>query len=136
METLNIKQLLLNLYGLMMEIDLHREDSDVLEELRTSPDAQIDQHLMRIKQLRTKLKAQAHVLRFEKAIQQIRIIKERGIEEIKKFLTPSEQTQLRPLFNKFTELTEEDEAAILEDQEILQLMEILKDRLDDEHDES
>ncbi|WP_341835013.1 hypothetical protein WJU16_19090 [Chitinophaga pollutisoli] len=131
MDTVNTKQLLLNLYGLMMEINLHQEDADVLEDLRASPDDQIDRHLLKIKQLSARLRAKAYRLRFEKAIKQIRILKERGIDEIKKLLSPEEQLQLRPLFNKFTELTVEDEAAILEDQEILQLIEILKDRLDD-----
>jgi hypothetical protein len=135
MDTVNTKQLLLNLYGLMMEINLHQEDADVLEELRASPDRQIDRHMLRIKQISAKLRAKANKLRFEKAIEQVRMLKERGIDEIKKLFSPDEQLRLRPLFNKFTELTLEDETAILEDQEILQLIEILKDRLDDRHDD-
>ena len=45
--------------------------------------------------------------------------------ELKKLLAPHEQVQLVPLFRKLEELT------ILEDQELLHLMEILKDKLDD-----
>jgi hypothetical protein len=35
-----------------------------------------------------------------------------------------------PMFNKFSELSKTDETAILEDQEMLHFMELLKDRVD------
>lgn len=131
MGTVNVQQVLSNLYGLMMEINLHRTDEDVLAELHANPDPQIEKHLLKIKQLNTKLKAQANKVRFEKAIEQIKILKQKGLDEIKKLIQPHEQAQLIPLFRKFEELTQEDEAAILEDQELLHLMEILKDRIDE-----
>jgi len=130
------KEILNNLYGLMMEINLHRADDDILAELQQHNDPQIDKHLLKIKQLSAKLKIEENKLRFKKAIEQITILKKKGIEELKKLLEPHEQVQLIPLFRKFEELTEEDEYEILEDQELLNLMEILKDKLDDENQES
>jgi hypothetical protein len=86
---------------------------------------------VKIKQLNAKLKAEANKVRFQKAIEQIRILKQKGLDEIKKLIQPQEQEQLMPLFRKFEELTKEDEEAILEDQELLHLIEILKDRIDE-----
>jgi hypothetical protein len=131
MGTVNAKQVLSNLYGLMMEMNFHRADEDVLAELHTNPDTQIEKHLVKIKQLNEKLKAEANKVRFQKAIEQIRILKQKGLDEIKKLIQPQEQEQLMPLFRKFEELTKEDEEAILEDQELLHLIEILKDRIDE-----
>ncbi len=131
MATLNAKQVLSNLYGLMMEMNYHRNDEEVLAELEQNPDTQIENHLLKIRQLTAKLKAQQNKYRFEKAIEQIRILKEKGIEELKRLINPIEQEKLIPLFRKFEELTSEDEAAILEDQELLHLLEILKNKIDD-----
>ncbi|MGN8072821.1 hypothetical protein [Mucilaginibacter sp. 22184] len=132
MATFNAKQVLSNLYGLMMEINYHRPDEEVLEELQQKPDPQIDKHLLKIKQLTAKLKAQQNTLRFQRALEQIRKLKEKGIEEIKKLASPQQQAQLIPLFRKFEELTKEDEASILEDQELLLLIEALKNEIDDD----
>lgn len=131
MATVSARQVLSNLYGLMMEINLHRTDEDVLNELNERPDPQIEKHLLRVKQLATKLKAETNRARFQAAVDQLRTLKEKGIEELKKFIRPSEQAEFVPLFRKFEELTEKDEQAILEDQDLLRLMKILKDKLDD-----
>ncbi len=125
------KEILNNLYGLMMEINFHKADDDVLADLQQHGDQQIDKHLIKVKQLSAKLKAEENKLRFQKAIEQITLLKKKGIDELKKLLAPHEQVQLVPLFRKLEELTEEDKSAILEDQELLHLMEILKDKLDD-----
>lgn len=132
MATLNAKQVLSDLYGLMMEINYHRPDEVVLEELKQKPDAQIEKHLVKIRQISAKLKAQANKERFQKAIDQIRILKEKGLDELKKLINPQEQADLVPLFRKFEELTEKDEAAIVEDQELLHLIEVLKNKLDED----
>lgn len=132
MATLNAKQVLSDLYGLMMEINYHRPDEEVLEELQQKPDAQLEKHLVKIRQISAKLKAQANKERFQKAIDQIRILKVKGLDELKKLINPQEQAQLVPLFRKFEELTEKDEAAIVEDQELLHLIEVLKNKLDED----
>ncbi len=131
MGTVSAKQVLSNIYGLMMELNLHRADEDVLKELQENPDPQIEKHLIKIKQLNAKLKAQVNVSRFQKVKEQIKALKELGLEEFKKLIQPQEETQLIPLFRKFEEITEEDEASILEDQELLRLMEILNNRAND-----
>lgn len=131
MATLSAKQVLSNLYGLMMEINLHRSDEDVLAELQAQPDAQVEKHLLRVKQLNAKLRAEATKVRYGQALEQLRLLKERGLAELQKLLQPHERAQLQPLFRKFEELTPEDEAAILEDQELLQLMDVLKRRIDE-----
>ena len=131
MGTVSAKQVLSNLYGLMMELNLYRPDEDVLKELQINPDPQIEKHLVKIKQLNAKLKAQANVSRFQKVKEQVKALKELGLEEFKKLIQPHEETQLILLFGKFEEITEEDEASILEDQELLRLMEILNNRVND-----
>jgi hypothetical protein len=134
MGQLNAKQVLSNLYGLMMEINLHRTDDDVLSDLRANPDEQIENHLLKVKRLTAKLRAQANNVRFAKAVEQIKLLKQKGLDEIKKLIRPEEQVQLIPLFRKFEELSEEDEASILDDQQLLHLIEILKDRLNEDSD--
>lgn len=132
MGTRNTKQILSDLYGLMMEINFHREDEEVLKELKKNPDSQIEQHLLKIKQIQTKLKAEANRRRFEKAKEQFALLKKKGIEEIQRLITPQERVDYAPLFRKFEELTKEDEEAILEDQELLKLLEILKKQIDND----
>ena len=128
---MNPKQVLSNLYGLMMEINLHRPHEDVLMELEASPDGQIESHLLKIKQLNAKLAAEANKRRFQNAIEHLRLLKQKGMDEVRKLLEPEAQVQLMPLFRKFEELTKTDEASILEDQELLHLMQILKDKIDE-----
>ena len=130
MEIMNAKETLNHLYGLMMDINFHRSDEEVWEELEKRPSARIEKHIAKIKQISAKLRAEATRQKYNMALEQIRQFKERGLDDLKKLLGPQEQLQLQPLFRKFEELTAEDEAAILEDQELLQLMALLKDKLD------
>lgn len=132
MATLNAKQVLSNLYGLMMEINYHRLDEEVLEELQQKSNRQIDKHLIKVKQLTAKLRALENKDRFQKALAQIAKLREKGLDELKKLLNPQEVGQLVPLFRKFDELTKDDEKSILEDQELLLLIEILKNKLDND----
>ncbi|UEG51390.1 hypothetical protein LLH06_10440 [Mucilaginibacter daejeonensis] len=122
------KQILNNLYGLMLEINYQQDDKDVLAELEAKPDSVVNNHLLKIKQLTAKLKAEANRQRYADAVSQLQLLKQKGIEEFKKLFSPSDQTKLVPMFNRFTELSQKDEQEILEDQEMLHFMEILKDR--------
>lgn len=131
MSTVNARQVLSNLYGLMMEINFHRADEDILSELNSNPDKTIDGHLLNIKRLRSKLKAQASKEKFQLALEQLTLLKQKGIGELQKLLDPQAQQQLVPLFRKFEGLTKEDEQSILEDQELLRMLELLKDKLDE-----
>lgn len=130
MTTSNAKQVLSNLYGLMMEINFHRQDQEVLEELQQKPDPQLDKHLLKIRQLSTKVRAQQNKYYFQQALDQLKKLKEKGLDELKKLISPEQQVQIIPLFRKFEELTKDDEAAILEDQELLYLIELLKNKID------
>ena len=132
MGTRNTKQILSDLYALMMEINLHREDQDVLKELLENPDSQIEGHLLRIKQIKAKLRAEANRTRFAWANEQLALLKEKGIEEIQRLITPQERIHYAPLFSKFEEMTEEDKLNILEDQELLKILEILNKRINED----
>lgn len=131
MGTQNAKQILSDLYGLMMEINFHREDDEVLKELQENPDAQIEKHLLRIKQIKAKVRAEASHIRFARAIEQLALLKEKGIDEIQRLITPQERIQYAPLFSKFEEMTKEDEANIMEDQELLKMLEILNKKMNE-----
>lgn len=132
METQNTKQILSDLYGLMMEINFHREDEEVLKELQEHPDSQIEKHLLRIKQISANIKAETNRRRFLKAKEQLAQLRQKGIEEIQRLLTPEERIQYVPLYRKFKESSNEDEEDILEDQEFLKLIEILNKQTDND----
>lgn len=131
MGTQNTKQILSDLYGLMMEINYHREDEEVLKELQENPDSQIERHLNRIKQINAKVRAEANRIRFLKAKEQLAYLREKGIEAIQNLISPQERLQLAPLFSKFEEMTSEDENDILEDQELLKMLEILNEKMNE-----
>ena len=131
MGTQNTKQILSDLYGLMMEINYHREDEEVLKELLENPDPQIELHLNRMKQINAKVRAEANRIRFAKAKEQLALFQEKGIETIQNLFSPQERLQLAPLFSKFKEMTSEDEKDILEDQELLKMLEILNEKINE-----
>lgn len=132
MESLNSKQILSNLYGLMMEINYHRPDNEVLAEIHGLSEDHINKHLLKIRQLRIKLQAQENKNRFNRAIEQLNLLKAKGLEELKKIITPEEQMQLLPLFRKFEEITKSDEQSITEDNELLYFIEFLKNKMDED----
>ena len=115
-----------------MEINYHREDEEVLKDLEENPDIQIEEHLIRIKQISAKMKAQANRNRFIKAKEQLALLKQKGLEEIQRLIPPQERAKFAPLFRKFEDLTKEDEEAIREDQELLKLLEILNKQIDND----
>jgi hypothetical protein len=131
MGTQNTKQILSDLYGLMMEINYHREDEEVLKELLENPDQQIEMHFNRIKQINAKIRAEANRIRFVKAKEQLAYLREKGIEAIQNIITPQERLQFAPLFSKFEEMTSEDEKDILEDQELLKMLEMLNEKMNE-----
>lgn len=127
----NTAQILTNLYGLMMDINYHREDLDVLNDLKTKPDTFVEDHLTRIKRAIAKNKAAAQRQNIDLALDQLRQLKERGLEEIRKLLTTQEQAEYAQLFRKFEGLSKQDEASILEDKQLLKLLERIKQSKDD-----
>ena len=125
------KQILSNLYGLLMELSFHADGPDVMDELSDNEKERVEQHLKKIKLLRTKYKAEVNKQYFQRAFEQIQALKEKGIEELKKLLKPEEQLDFVPLFRKFEEITESDKVSILEDTELLSMIELLKERVDE-----
>lgn len=131
MKTLSAKQVLSNLYGLMMEMNYYLPDEQLIIELQEKHDSHLENHLIKIRQISARLKAQQNKANFQKAIEQIKALKEKGLDELKKIINPQEQAQLLPLFRKFEELTEEDKESIFEEQELLYLIEVLKNKMDE-----
>lgn len=122
-------------YGLLLEMNFHQAESDLLSENMYKDDPFIQKHLRQIRLQSTKYKALLNKKSYITILDEINRLKSIGFEEIRKLLNPSEARQLQPLFRRFEELSEKDEASISEDQELLQLLNALKDKLDkaDEH---
>lgn len=117
-------------YGLLIEMNFHRSADDAFLEKDYHDDAFIQKHLQQIKLRTAKYKAIQNKSSYTSLLAEIRRLKEIGFEEIKKFLNPQEVVELQPLFRKFEELSKKDEASIAEDQELLQLIAALKEKLD------
>ena len=127
----NAKQILSNLYSLLMEMNFHMEGPELIADLTTKEKERVDKHYKQVKLLKAKYKTEANKQYFYKAFEQIRELKEKGIEELQKLVKPNEQQALVPLFRKFEALTEQDKTSILEDTELLALIELLKQRVDE-----
>jgi hypothetical protein len=123
--------LLLNhFYGLLIEMNFHRVGEDVFLENEYNEDPFIQKHLRQIKLKSAKYKALISKSRYVQLLEEVKRLKEIGFEEIKKLLNPQEIHQLQPLFHKFDELSKKDESSIAEDQELLLLLTILKEKID------
>jgi hypothetical protein len=131
----NNSAVLNHLYGLLIEMNFHRPAEDVFPDKKYQDDPFIMKHLQQIRLKTAQYKALMNRSRYAALLAEIKRLKEIGIEGIRKFINPQEALQLQPLFNKFEELSKEDEAAILEDAELLQLIAALKDKLDSKSDD-
>lgn len=127
----NAKQILSNLYSLLMDMNFHMDGPELIADLSVKEKERVERHYKQIKLLKAKYKAEANKQYFYKALDLVRELKEKGIEELKKLVKPTEQQSLVPLFRKFEELTENDKMSILEDTELLALIELLKQRVDE-----
>lgn len=123
-------QILDHFYSLLMEMNFHQAEEDVFVEKDYRNDAFIQKHLRQIKLKTAKYKAAINKLDYLTILDYVKRLKDIGMDELKQFLNPDQQLQLVPLFRKFEELTDKDEASIAEDQELLQLIHNLKDKLD------
>ena len=79
-----------------------------------------------------KAKAEKNKGGFKAILEEVRRIKEMGAIDFNKLLNPEQQLQFQPLFRKFEELSEKDEASMASDAELLQIISILKAKLDQE----
>lgn len=120
-----------HLYSLLIELNLTRPDESVWEEKKYSDDPFITSNLRKIRLLTAQFKAQREKSKFQQVLAEIRRLKDLGADKLQQLLNPQEMAQLQPLFSKFEDLTAEDEASIAEDQQLLQLLAALKNKLDD-----
>ena len=129
-------EILNHFYGLLLEINFEQADDEVVSDNSAAADPFIQKHLQQVRLLSAKYKAFRTKKKYAAVVAEIKKLKEFGLEEIKKLLNPQEVVQLMPLFRRFEELSEKDEASIAEDQEMLQLIDALKEKLDNpENDE-
>jgi isopropylmalate/homocitrate/citramalate synthase len=123
-------EILNHFYRLLAEINFRQDEEDMRNLADPTSDAFIEKHLRQIKLLRAQYKAKQTKSRYHEVVAQFMRLKEMGQEQLKKLLTPEQARQFQPLFSRFEDLSKKDEASILEDQELLQLFSILKDKQD------
>lgn len=126
MKPKEVRQILNNLYNLLIEFNISQSDEDVLRELYENPDPFVDNHLGKIKLLSSKYNAISRKNQYHKLKEEWFRLRQLGIEEIKKLIPFEDVAQLQPLFRKYEELSKKDEASILEDQEFLTVLKALK----------
>ena len=123
-------EILNHFYRLLAEINFHQDEEDMQPPADSASEAFVDKHLRQIKLLRAQYKAQQTKSRYQQVLAQFKRLKEMGDDQLRKLLTPDQVRQFQPLFSRFEDLSKKDEASILEDQELLQLFSILKDKQD------
>lgn len=122
-------EILHHFYSLLLEMNFRDGES----EEPTAEDINnpfIIKHLRQVKLKIAKNKAELKRSTYNKLLQEIDRLRKIGVEELKKLLTPAEALQLQPLFSKFESLSKQDQESIAEDQELLQLLNALKDKVD------
>lgn len=122
-------QVLHHFYSLLLEMNFHESENEkpTAEEIE---DPFVQKHLRRIKLKIAKSKAELKKSTYHLILEEIERIRKIGVEEVKKLLTPREAIQLQPLFSKFESISEKDRESIAEDEELLNLLSALKDKLD------
>lgn len=121
-------EILHHFYSLLLEINFHEEDK--VPTADDFADPFIQKHLRQIKLKIAKNKAELKKSNYQSILEEIDRLRRTGMDELKKLLTPREVLQLQPLFSKFESLSNKDKESIAEDEELLQLISALKDKLD------
>lgn len=122
-------EILHHFYSLLLELNFHQDESE-LPSAEDLADPFIQKHLRQVKLKIAKARVVAKKNIYQLIIQEIDRLRKIGTEELKKLLTPQQVLQLQPLFSKFDSLSERDKESIAEDEELLQLITILKEKLD------
>jgi hypothetical protein len=122
-------EVLHHFYSLLLEMNFHESEDDepTVEELA---DPFIQKHLRQIKLKIAKNKAEIKKTKYQSIVDEIERLRKIGIDEIRKLISKQEALQLQPLFSKFESLSERDKQSITEDAELLQLLSILKEKLE------
>ncbi|WP_276500689.1 hypothetical protein [Terrimonas pollutisoli] len=121
-------EILHHFYSLLLEMNFREENEAPTADDFADPF--IQKHLRQIKLKIAKNKAELKRSTYQSILQEIDRLRKIGTDELKKLLTPKEVLQLQPLFSKFESLSKKDQESIAEDQELLQLISALKDKLD------
>lgn len=121
-------EILHHFYSLLLEMNFHEENEAPTADDFADPF--IQKHLRQIKLKIAKNKAELKRSTYQSILQEIDRLRKIGTDELKKLLTPKESLQLQPLFSKFESLSKKDQESIAKDQELLQLISALKDKLD------
>lgn len=117
-------------YGLLLEMNFQSsEDREPSTEEMEDPF--IKKHLQAIKLKLAKTRVQLKKSTYLSLIEYIDKLRNIGSEELNRLLSPNQVSQLQPLFSKFDSLTDSDRQSILEDEELLQLISALREKLDD-----
>jgi len=124
------KQIIDNLYCLLIDANINRNDDDVLNELNSVNDCFVDYQVKRFKKTMTKYHAIAQKNKFSEIKEELNRLRKLGTEKLLEYFTPQEKQQFQSCFRKFKELTETDEKSIMEDQELLLFIKKLKERTD------
>lgn len=128
MQPLSSKQILNHMYGVMLEINYLQMDADVMENLTEHHDSFVEEKLLLFKRMSAQYKAKWNRQKFQRALDFLQELKNKGAEEINKILNPQAQVAYAPLFRKFEELTDDDKKSILEDKDLLNLIDYLNEQ--------
>ena len=127
MQTFNQKKdFVTHLYKLLIEANLHRDNAEVLAELKLNPDSEIENSLMTIKRL--KLQSKANLKRSQFSEAQILIndfLQKAGNsinQAIEGLVGKKENEPLIAFFRKYQNVSEEDKLSMLKDNQILELI--------------
>ena len=131
MDAKNAVEILNNYYGLMIEINYHKPAEDYLDQLENASEF-VNKHLNTIKLKQAKAKAIFIRKRYINLQNEFKRLKQYGVEELKKLLGAKERQDLVPLFRKFEELSKNEELEIIDDNDFLDFIAILKEKMDDE----
>lgn len=125
------KQIINNLYDLLLEANINRPNEDVLAEANSVSDAFVEYQISRFKRTMTKYQAISQKNKFAEIQLQFNQLLEIGIEKLAAMFQPEEKLQYQRCFNKFKELTKADEQSILQDSELLLFIKKMKEKIED-----
>jgi hypothetical protein len=125
-------QILHHFYSLLLEMNFHETEDQVPSDEEFA-DPFMQRHLRQIKLKIAKSKAELKKSTYQSLLKEIDRLRKIGVDELKKLLSPKESLQLQPLFSKFESLSQRDAESIAEDEELLQLISALKDKLEKTH---
>eukprot|EP00388_Colpodella_angusta_P036993 GDKK01040413.1.p1 GENE.GDKK01040413.1~~GDKK01040413.1.p1 ORF type:complete len:134 (-),score=18.37 GDKK01040413.1:23-424(-) len=131
MESKNAIEILNNYFGLMLEMNYHIPAEDYFDDVDNVSEF-VNFHYNKIKLKQAKAKALNNKKRFDEFKSEFEKLKKYGVDELKKLLGSSERVQLQPLFRKFDDLSQNDEMDIIDDNDFLNFISVLKERIDNE----